>query len=82
MKGNKQLLAPFISDDGYINTNPTSSVNNTTANSLNNLDETPINPLLDSFGCGNLVPLGCYEDVNGTIIVSPPGSPCYQTSQW
>ena len=70
-----------VSDDGYVNGNASTSTNNSSANSANNADEPPTNPLLNSFSCGSLVPLSCYEDLNGAIIISPDGSPCYKTSQ-
>ena len=36
--------------------------------------------IFDSFTCQGLVPLDCYEEVNGEIKIKPPGDLCYKTS--
>jgi len=78
---NSAFSVYIIDDAGLSTSNPV--VINTTPQSLTSAETVyngPNSGLLNSFECGELIPLSCYQNLNGTIVTAPNGDSCYQTS--
>jgi len=82
LQNNSAFTVYEINDNGIIQ--PTSSLGTTGGigvdpnDTFSNEDEAG-SPILQSFSCENLVPLGCYDTVSGDLVIKPPTDDCYYT---
>jgi hypothetical protein len=78
---NDRFAVFLFSDDGVVSTSQSIGSNSASVGGDpgDNLDSTLAlnNSVINTFQCANLIPLPCYESVNGEISVKPNTDPCY-----
>jgi len=66
-----------VSDEGFNSVGGGTSVDNGTSDG-GGLDNPVVNPVLNSFTCGGLVPLDCYYNDGGSVKIQPSNNSCYK----